>query len=256
MRVLLIEDMKALASMMEEALVDDGFVVDVVGSLEEAAAAIGCAQYDIMLLDRKLPDGDGMDWLRTRRRNGCACPAIIMTAMADVNDRIEGLNAGADDYVAKPFSLGELIARARAILRRPPSILNRSLQVGNLEFDTVSRQVWVDGSEIRIPRRELCLLEVLIRRFERVVTRGALEESLYSFNDEVSSNAMEVGVYRLRAHLTEAGASVRIRTARGVGYVLESVPREADASRETGDGRERSARRSVSGSLLIDAGSG
>jgi DNA-binding response OmpR family regulator len=257
MRVLLIDDMKAVASMVEDALIDDGFVVDVAGSQEEATAAAGCAQYDVVLLDRRLPDGDGLNWLRARRRGGFACPAIIMTGMADVNDRIEGLNGGADDYVAKPFIIAELIARIRAILRRPPCIQDTRLRVGNLEFDTASRQVWIDGSEIRIPRRDLCLLEVLIRRFERVVTRGALEQSLYSFNDEVSSNAIEVGVYRLRAHLAEAGASVRVRTARGVGYVLELSRREAKENTEAGNVADRQIRRRSAASRgLIDTGAG
>jgi DNA-binding response OmpR family regulator len=261
MRILLIEDMKVLASMMEEALINDGFVVDVAGSLDEATAATGCAPYDIVLLDRKLPDGDGLSWLRTRRRSGFSCPAIIMTAVAGVNDRIEGLNAGADDYVAKPFSVEELIARIRAILRRPPSIQDANLRAGNLEFDTVSRQVWVDGSEVRIPRRDLCLLEVLIRRFERVVTRNALEESLYSFNDEVSSNAIEVGVYRLRAHLSEASANVRVRTVRGVGYLLEPVVRETSENAASGGlvarqiAKGSSDRRETSRRLL-DTGAG
>jgi DNA-binding response OmpR family regulator len=256
MRILLIEDMKVLASMMEEALINDGFVVDVAGSLEEATAATECAAYDIVVLDRKLPDGDGLGWLRTRRRNGFSCPTIITTAMSGVNDRIEGLNAGADDYVAKPFSVEELIARIRAILRRPPSIQDARLRAGNLEFDSVGRQVWIDGCEVRIPRRDLCLLEVLIRRFERVVTRGALEESLYSFNDEVSSNAIEVGVYRLRAHLSEAGANVRVRTVRGVGYLLESMLRETGENAEAGEGidRQSSPDRRYTSRRLLDTG--
>ncbi|WBL81354.1 response regulator transcription factor [Bradyrhizobium xenonodulans] len=253
MRILLIEDMNVLAAMMEEALTSDGFVVDVVEALEDAAAAIECAPYDIVLLDRKLPDGDGLSWLRARRRCGFACPTIITTAVAGVHDRIEGLNAGADDYLVKPFSVDELIARIRAVLRRPPSLQNPSLRAGNLEFDTVSRQVWINGCEVRIPRRDLCLLEVLVRRFERVVTRGSLEESLYSFNDEVSSNAIEVGVYRLRAHLSEAAANVRVRTVRGVGYVLEAVSRDKRVDAKAGDGVARSSpseRREASRRLL------
>lgn len=257
MRVLLIEDMQAVALMIEDALIDDGFVVDVAGSLEEAAAATGCVPYDVVLLDRKLPDGDGLNWLRTSRRGGFSCPAIIMTAMADVNDRIEGLNGGADDYLAKPFIIGELIARIRAILRRPPSIQDTRLRVGNLEFDTASRQVWIEGSEIRIPRRDLCLLEVLIRRFDRVVTRGALEQSLYSFNDEVSSNAIEVGVYRLRAHLAEGGARIRVRTVRGVGYVLELSLPEPNEGRKAGKATNgQIAGRSAGSRGLVETGLG
>lgn len=259
MRILLIEDMKILASMMEEALINDGFVVDIAGSLEEAAAATGIAPYDIVLLDRKLPDGDGLSWLRSSRRNGFACPAIIMTAVAGVNDRIEGLNAGADDYVVKPFCIEELIARIRAILRRPPSIQDACLRAGNLEFDTASRQVWIGRREVRIPRRDLCLLEILIRRFERAVTRAALEESLYSFNDEVSSNAIEVGVYRLRSHLAEAGANVRVRTVRGVGYLLESIRRHANESTKSGEAFTRqmagpSSGRGSASRRLLDTG--
>ncbi len=162
------------------------------------------------------------DWLRRRRSDGWLVPALILTAEMDsVDDRVEGLNAGADDYILKPVNMDELIARLRAVLRRPPDALDPVLRAGNIEFDSASRQVWIDGKSLKMPRREISLLEVFMRRPERVVPRIVLEESLFSYDDEVSSNALEVGIYRLRHHLTKAQASVVIRTDRGLGYALE-----------------------------------
>lgn len=225
MRVLVVEDQKRLAGVIMDMLKANGFVADPAYSLNEATDAAAVTQYDAILLDRALPDGDGLDWLRTQRKRGVCVPVLFMSAEhAGVDDRVDGLNAGADDYVVKPFNMDEFVARLRAVLRRPSSALEPVLRAGNLEFDPASRQVWVGTTEVHVPRREACLLEVLLRRFGRVVPRAALEESLYSFNDEVTANAIEVGVYRLRAHLGGAGATVNIRTARGVGYVLEDGP--------------------------------
>jgi DNA-binding response OmpR family regulator len=146
---------------------------------------------------------------------------VITATMPDVDARIEGLNAGADDYVLKPVLIEELVARIRAILRRPAAALHPVLHAGNVAFDLTSRQVFVAGRPVHIPRREAGLIELLIRRIGRVVPRAALEESLYSFDDEVSPNAIEVAVYRLRTLLAKAGATVAIRTVRGMGYMLE-----------------------------------
>jgi DNA-binding response OmpR family regulator len=232
MRILLIEDQRDLAAVMADGLKDSGFVVDGARTIEDASGAVLLASYDMILVDRQLPDGDGLDWVKKQRRLGSSTPIIVITAtMPEVDDRIEGLNAGADDYVLKPVLLDELVARIRAVLRRPAGTLGPVLRAGNVELDLTSRQVAIAGAAIHIPRREIGLIEVLMRRFGRVTPRAALEASLYSFDDEVSPNAMEVAVYRLRTHLSKSGATVTIRTVRGIGYILEE-----DAGRERIDG--------------------
>jgi DNA-binding response OmpR family regulator len=232
MRILLIEDQRDLAAVMADGLKDSGFVVDGARTIEDASSAVLLASYDMILVDRQLPDGDGLDWVKKQRRLGSSTPIIVITAtMPEVDDRIEGLNAGADDYVLKPVLLDELVARIRAVLRRPAGTIGPVLRAGNVELDLTSRQVAIGGAAIHIPRREIGLIEVLMRRFGRVTPRAALEASLYSFDDEVSPNAMEVAVYRLRTHLSKSGATVTIRTVRGMGYILEE-----DAGRERTDG--------------------
>jgi len=226
MRILLIEDQRDLAAVLADGLRYSGFAVDTARTMDEASEAAVVAPYDMILVDRKLPDGDGLDWVRKQRRVGSSTPVIVITAtMPDVDDGIEGLNAGADDYVLKPVLIDELVARIRAVLRRPATALNPILNVGNIALDLTNRQVSVGGCPVHIPRREVGLIELLMRRFGRVVPRTALEESLYSFDDEVSPNAIEVAVYRLRTHLSRSGATVTIRTVRGMGYVLEEETR-------------------------------
>jgi DNA-binding response OmpR family regulator len=228
MRILLIEDQRELAAVLADGLKDSGFAVDTARTVAEACEAVALAPYDMILVDRKLPDGDGLDWVRRQRRLGSSTPVIVITAtMPDVDDRIEGLNAGADDYVLKPVLIDELVARIRAVLRRPRTAFLPVLNAGNIALDLTSRQVSIGGLPVHIPRREVGLIELLMRRFGRVVPRAALEESLYSFDDEVSPNAIEVAVYRLRTHLARSGATVTIRTVRGMGYALEEDTRPA-----------------------------
>jgi DNA-binding response OmpR family regulator len=248
MRILLIEDQRDLAAVMADGLKDRGFVVDGARTIEEASGAVLLASYDMILVDRRLPDGDGLDWVKKQRRLGSSTPIIVITAtMPEVDDRIEGLNAGADDYVLKPVLLDELVARIRAVLRRPAGTLGPVLRAGNVELDLTSRQVAIGGAAIHIPRREIGLIEVLMRRFGRVTPRAALEASLYSFDDEVSPNAMEVAVYRLRTHLARSGATVTIRTVRGMGYILEE-----DAGRDRIDGSAKRTLQVAGGGAQTD----
>lgn len=221
MRTLVIEDHADLASAVKGALSDSGFAVDVTYTLDEASAAFGCASYDILLLDLGLPDGDGLGWLKQLRRNGHSTPAMVMSGHNDIHRRIEIFNGGADDFLPKPLSTDELIARMRAVLRRSNQMTDPIISIGNLSFDPVGRQAAIAGTPLKIARRETCILEFLLNRVGRVVPRASLEDSLYSFGDEVSTNALEVGIYRLRSHLSQSGANLRIRTARGIGYVLE-----------------------------------
>jgi DNA-binding response OmpR family regulator len=223
MRILVVEDNRACARSIGGALRDEGFVVDHAPALSDASDSAAVAPYDAILIDRMLPDGDGLDWIREQRRAGSTVPILIITAEREaVDQRIEGLNAGADDYIVKPMPLDELVARLRAVLRRPAATLDPVLTAGNVEFDPAIREVRVAGKALRMPRRETCIFEMLIRRAGKTVTKGVLEEGLYSFEDDVSSNAIEVGVYRLRGHLMGSNATAKVRTVRGTGYVLET----------------------------------
>ncbi|MES0003301.1 response regulator transcription factor [Mesorhizobium sp. M0051] len=221
MRTLLIDHHVDLTRAVRAALGDSGFAVDVVGNLEQASRAFCCATYEILLLELALPDGDGLGWLRQLRRDGHSVPTLIMSSINDLEKRIAIFNGGADDFLLKPVSFDELIARMRAILRRSTQVTDPIVVFGNLNFDPIGRQVSVSGHPLKIARRELCILEHLLIRAGRIVPRAQLEDHLYSFNDEVSANALEVGIYRLRGHLSRSGATPRITTVRGIGYLLE-----------------------------------
>lgn len=228
MRLLLIEDEPELSQLVGGNLSRAGFAVDAAASLDEAQAAVKTMRYDVILLDRRLPDGDGLDFLKALRSRDDATPVIILTARDAVADRVLGLNGGADDYLVKPFAIEELVARVNAVLRRPAEALNLRLRVGNLEFDTAHREASVDGHAIQLPRREVGLLELLLRRAGRVVTRDALQDALYGAGDEIESNAVDANLSRLRKRLSESGADVRIRAVRGVGYLIQEST-DADA---------------------------
>lgn len=220
MRLLTIEDERELAELTASALGRAGFAVDIAGSLAEAEEAVAVMTYDAIILDLGLGDGNGLALLRSLRSRGASVPVLILTARDALEDRVMGLDSGADDYVLKPFHMSELISRVRAVLRRPNSALGVRLDIGNLAFETAHRQVTVDDSIVPLSIRELALLELLLRRAERVVTREAIEQSLYSFGSELGSNALEVLVHRLRRKLQDAGAALQIHTLRGVGYLL------------------------------------
>jgi DNA-binding response OmpR family regulator len=228
MRLLLVEDETELSSLVSGNLSRAGFAVDSAASLDEARAAVKTMRYDAILLDRRLPDGDGLELLRALRSRADATPVIMLTARDAVADRVVGLNGGADDYLVKPFAIEELVARINAVLRRPTESLNLRLRVGNLEFDTAHRETMVDGHLIPLPRREVGLLELLLRRAGRVVTRDALQDALYGAGDEIESNAVDANLSRLRKRLSESGAGVSIRAVRGVGYLIQESA-DADA---------------------------
>ena len=221
MRLLLIKDEAELSSLVSGNLSRAGFAVDSAASLDEARAAVKTMRYDAILLDLRLPDGDGLELLSSLRSRGDATPVIALTARDAVADRVHGLNSGADDYLVKPFAIEELVARINALLRRPNHALNLRLRVGNLEFDTVHREALVAGQALPLPRREVGLLELLVRRAGRVVTRDALQDALYGAGDEIESNAVDANLSRLRKRLSESGADVRIRAVRGVGYLIQ-----------------------------------
>jgi DNA-binding response OmpR family regulator len=220
MRLLLVEDHAQLAQLIQEGLSGQGFTIDRCGSLKEALATRAAATYELILLDLGLPDGDGMELVRRLRQANDSIPILILTARSGLNDRLIGLDGGADDYVVKPFEIAELAARCRALLRRPGASLGVVLQLGNVALDTTTRSVSVADRRIEIPPREVALLEQLLRRAEQVVRRNQLEESLYSFGDDVTPNALESAVSRLRKRLSSADANVTVRTAHGIGYAI------------------------------------
>jgi len=191
-----------------------------VATTVDAESALATTHYDTVLLDLGLPDKDGLVWLGDQRRRQMTRPVLVLTARDSLEDLVAGLNQGADDYLRKPFELDELIARVRALLRRPGEALGVKLTAGNVSFDTSDREVTVGGVAVEFGRREMDGLELLMRRAGRVVPKSAIEDAIYSFGDDLASNAIEVLVHRIRKRLQEAGADMHIHTLRGVGYVL------------------------------------
>lgn len=223
MRLLVVEDEIRMAEILSAALLRAGLTVDTVRSCADARAAIAANSYDAAILDLGLPDGDGLDLLREVRAKGRGVPILILTARDAVEDRVSGLDTGADDYVVKPFAMAELLARTKALLRRPGNALGATLQAGNIVFDTIGRDVRVGDTVLLLARRESAILEHLMRRLGRVVPKTVLEEKLYGLGEELESNAIPVHVHYLRHKLMDAGATAEIHTVRGVGYLLADV---------------------------------
>ncbi len=223
MRILLVEDEAEMAAALAAALKGYDMVVDHVPTLAEAEEAISSDVHGAVLLDRQLPDGDGLSLIPKLRARAEGVPIIVLTARGDLADRITGLDSGADDYLAKPFAVEELLARLRAVLRRPASLQLDIIRAGRVAFDCSHREASIDGQPFDLPRRELLVLEALIRRMGRTVLRSALEEAVYNFDDAVQSNALDTHVSRLRRKLGEADAGVEIHRIRGVGYLLKQI---------------------------------
>ncbi|MEA1674285.1 response regulator transcription factor [Nitrospirillum sp. BR 11163] len=222
MRLLLVEDERDLRTLTADHLSRIGFTVNSCGSLAEADDYISTADYDALVLDRRLPDGDGVSLVR--RLRGCRrkVPILMLTARSTLDDRIEGLDAGADDYLVKPFDMGELAARLRALLRRPGGVIGVVLECGNLSFDSAARSVAVAGAPLALTARELALLEVLLRKLDQVVTKAHIDSALYGFGNEATDNAVEALVSRLRRKLAAAEATAGIITMRGLGYMMSA----------------------------------
>ena len=216
MRILLIEDDVVLGTALRDQLLDDGHSVDWVQRLDAADSAISGVSYDLVLLDLMLPDGRGIPFLKHLRGRGDNKPVIILTALDQVSDRIEGLNAGADDYLVKPFDLAELSARIGSVARRYGGNPNPILNLGLLQLDLTSRRIQRDGHLVSLTAREWAVLEALLSRPGQLFSKSQLEEKLYAFDSEVESNTIEVHISRLRKKL---GAET-IETERGLGYRL------------------------------------
>ena len=216
MRVLLVEDDLELANAMDSYLDAKGFAVDRAGSLAQARSALPLATWDAVLLDLHLPDGDGLGLIPAIRRQAPGAAIIILTARDQVTDRIRGLDAGADDYLVKPFDPDELMARLRAVERRRSGGANVVVEVGSLAIDLSAMVVTRDGEPVVLTAREWSLLRVMATRLDRIQPKEALLQALYGFDDEVGSNTIEVFIYNLRRKLGPDS----IQTVRGLGYRL------------------------------------
>lgn len=216
MRILLIEDDRGLGAAVRDQVAAAGHTADWVETLADAGACVLTVAYDLILLDLLLPDGRGLDFLRDRRTAGDVTPVIILTARDQITDRIAGLNAGADDYLVKPFDLAELSARIGAVARRYSGNPNPQIELGPLRIDQAARSVTGPGGPISLTQREWVIFETFLQRPGQLIPKSQLEERLYSFDAEVESNTIEVYVSRLRKKL---GARM-IETQRGLGYRL------------------------------------
>lgn len=223
MRILLIEDEPELATVVRNALEKRGFVVDQAASLTVAVEAIETIEHDAVLLDRQLGDGDGMTLLPLLRSQRPNVPVIVISALGTPVHRVEGLDLGADDYLAKPFIMDELVARLRAVMRRPASFTPQVITIGNVLFDLTRGVVRVDEQPMELPRREYLALESLARRAGYTVRRRTLEEDVYGADDEIQSNSLDAHLSRLRKKLADKGATVEIHAVRGVGYLLRQL---------------------------------
>lgn len=216
MRILLVEDDRMIAEGVRKALRGEGFAVDWVQDGEAALMAAGSETYDLVLLDLGLPKRDGLEVLRSLRSRGNALPVLIVTARDAVADRVKGLDAGADDYLVKPFDLDELGARMRALIRRQAGRCESVIRHGPLTLDSAAHQVTLDGVPVALSAREFALLEALLARPGAVLSKTQLEEKMYGWGEEIGSNTVEVYIHALRKKL---GADL-IRNVRGLGYMI------------------------------------
>jgi len=226
MRILLVEDNETLGELVSDNLKEAGFGVDHVTLADEALAALAVTTYSVVVLDLGLPDEDGLNVLDQMRQHSNSTPVLILTSRDGLSDRVDGLNRGADDYMLKPFEPAELIARIKALLRRPGTSISMVLEIGNVRFDTLTREIKIDDAVVTFTPRERDVFEYLARRAGNVTPKGMLEDALYGFEEIGGANSIEVSVHRLRKILSAANADVEIHTLRGVGYLLAEKPHE------------------------------
>lgn len=222
MRILIVEDDPQLAPLIKHDLEGAGHVADIVGLANDGLHAASTIDYDVLIVDLTLPDGDGMQLVHQLRSKGSTAPILILTARSTAGDKVKGLSVGADDYLVKPFDRNELKARVAALLRRSRQISAPKLALGDIEYDVTTREVTIGGAPVSIPRRELALLELLLRRSRSFTPKDVIEERLYGFDEELSSNAIEVHIHHLRKALASAKSATRIETSRGLGYRLSA----------------------------------
>ena len=225
MRLLLVEDNPRLQTLLGETLNAAGYGLDAVGTVADLHSSAASTKYDLIVVDLGLPDGDGLLAIRTLRAGGLATPILIITARGSVDERVAGLDAGADDYMTKPFNNSEFLARVRALLRRPADVIGPLIKVGNTTVDAANLEVLCKGQSVDLRLSERRLVLLLMRRAGSLVPKGVLESSLSEFGRDVSANAVEALVSRARKTLAEADSDVQIETVRGVGYTLKDRSR-------------------------------
>ncbi|MBM3557636.1 MAG: response regulator transcription factor [Alphaproteobacteria bacterium] len=221
MRILYVEDDATVAEFVRSGLAAEGFTIDIVGSASAAHSALATNPYSAVVLDLNLPDADGLSILGSLRAARRGVPVLILSTRNQIDSRIQGLDAGADDYLAKPFAVGELAARLRALLRRPRKVVAKVISVGNIALDPDSGEVRISGQSISLPPKERRLLELLLTEPNEVLSKSDIEKGLYGPEVEIASNAVEVHIHHLRRRMERAGANLRIATRRGQGYRLE-----------------------------------
>lgn len=220
MKILLIEDNARLAELTQKNLKNAGLVCDIAPTISDAEHEIKTYKYDAAVLDINLPDGSGIEFLKKIRGEKNKLPVLILTANLDFDIKIEGLNLGADDFLTKPFKHEELIARLRAILRRPQDLKDQTIEIKNISFDTSNFELKVSGKQVAINKKESQLLEILLKKYDHVVNKSELEDKLYEIDRDIQSNSLEVALHRLRKVLENAKSELVIQNVRGVGYKL------------------------------------
>ncbi|NHT77806.1 response regulator [Rhizobiaceae bacterium CRRU44] len=223
MRLLLVEDHDLIGEAVRDHVAASNHAVDWMRTIADAEAALGPVRYGLVLLDLQLPDGSGIDLLRRMRKSGNTTPVIILTARDQISDRIEGLNAGADDYLVKPFNLGELEARIAAVARRYDAKPQPVLTFGTIEIQRTEHRITVSGEGVDLTAREWAVLDLLVARPGNIIAKDRIEEALYAFGSEIESNTVEVYVSRLRKKIGRD----RIRTVRGLGYAFGNAMGDA-----------------------------
>lgn len=224
MRLLVVEDEPSIAAFLRQGLTEEGFAVDVVGDGETALDYALAAPYDVIVLDVLLPGKDGLEVCAELRRRNVRAPVLMLTARGEVEQRVQGLDAGADDYLVKPFAFAELLARLRALLRRPGTALPASLRAGDLTLDPVTRRVERAGKPIDLTPREFALLELLLRHPGQVLSRTQIAEHVWNFTFFTESNVVDVYIRYLRRKIDDGFEPKLLQTVRGVGYRLEVPP--------------------------------
>jgi len=222
MRVLVVEDERRIADFLSRGLSEQGYAVDVAYDGDEALDWTGIAEFDVIILDVMLPVRDGIQVCRILRERGAKTPILMLTARDAVEDRVRGLDSGADDYLVKPFAFSELLARLRALTRREPAALGAVLQIGNLTMDTSAREVLRQGSPIELTTKEYALLEYLMRHANQVLTRTMIAEHVWNYDFDNATNVIDVHIRNLRRKIDDPFSTKLVQTVRGAGYRISA----------------------------------